>query len=82
MACGAPVIATRTGAIPEYAQDAAVLVEPADREALRDALRRLLSDRALRDELCRKGPERAKLYRWERSAQIMTELLGEAARCA
>jgi glycosyltransferase involved in cell wall biosynthesis len=82
MACGAPVIATRTGAIPEYAKDAAVIVEPADREALRDALRRLLSDGTLRDELRQRGPERAKLYRWDRSAQVMTELLAEAARCA
>ena len=38
MACGAPVIATRTGAIPEYADGAALLVDPGDRDALRDAL--------------------------------------------
>ena len=43
MACGAPVIATRTGAIPEYADGAALLVDPGDRDALRDALIRMLS---------------------------------------
>ena len=75
MACGAPVIATRTGAIPDYAGDAAILI---DRDELRDALVRLLRDAGLRRELRARGPERAKLFRWERSAELMTELL----RCA
>ena len=75
MACGAPVIATRTGAIPDYAGDAAILIE---RDDLGGALTRLLRDAGLRRELRARGPERAKLYRWERSAALMTELL----RCA
>jgi len=82
MACGAPVIATRTGAIPEYAADAALLVEPADKDALREAITRLLGDPALRDELRGRGIERASHYRWDASARTMTELLVEAARCA
>ncbi len=80
MACGAPVIATRTGAIPEYAEGAALLVLPGDRDGLRAALVRLLGDRGLRRDLRAIGPERAKGYRWERSAALMTELLAEAAR--
>lgn len=81
MACGAPVIATRTGAIPEYAADAAVLVAPADRDALRDALSRLLADAVLRRELRARGPQRARLHRWDRSARLMQDLLGEVLRC-
>jgi len=80
MACGAPVVATRVGAIPEFAGDAARLVDPGDREALRDALLRLLRDAALRRELRARGPERARRYRWETSALTMTRLLVEAAR--
>ena len=75
MACGAPVIATRTGAIPEFAGDAAVLVDPGDRDALRASLIRLLGDADLRRDLRTRGPERAKLYDWNRSATLMTELL-------
>ncbi|HEV7921169.1 MAG TPA: glycosyltransferase family 1 protein [Thermoanaerobaculia bacterium] len=81
MACGAPVVATRTGAIPEYGEEAALLVEPGDRDALREALTRALGSRRLRDELRAAGPLRAGGYRWERSAQLMRELLAEAARC-
>lgn len=75
LACGAPVIATRTGAIPEFSADAALLVDPGDRDALRDALVRVLRDPSLRRELRARGPERAKLYRWDRSAELMMELL-------
>jgi len=82
MACGAPVIATHTGAIAEYAGDAAVIVAPGDRDALRDAIARLIRDRALRDELRGRGPERAARYRWTTSAETMTALLMEAAGCA
>ena len=80
LACGAPVIATRTGAIPEYAGDAALLVEPGDGDALRQSMLRLSRDRSLRDDLRTRGPERARLYRWDASANTMAGLLREATR--
>lgn len=80
LACGTPVIATRTGAISEFAGDAALLVDPGDRDGLRDALARVLRDTPLRRELRARGPERAALYRWDRSAALMDELLDEVAQ--
>jgi glycosyltransferase involved in cell wall biosynthesis len=80
MACGAPVVATRTGAIGDYAKDAALLVDPGDVPALREALARIVRDGVLRRELRVRGAERAKLFTWDRSAELMTELLAEAAR--
>jgi glycosyltransferase involved in cell wall biosynthesis len=80
MACGAPVVATRVGAIPEFAGDAALLIDPGDRDALREALLRVLREPALRRELRARGPERARRYRWETSAATMTRLLEDAAR--
>jgi len=75
MACGAPVIATRTGAIAEYAEGAALLIAPGDGDALRDALLRVTRDASLRAELRARGPERARSWRWERAASVMNELL-------
>ena len=75
MACGAPVIATRTGAIHEYAEGTALLIEPGDRDALRAALARAVRDAKLRAELRARGPERAQSWRWERGASAMSDLL-------
>jgi glycosyltransferase involved in cell wall biosynthesis len=80
MACGAPTIATRTGAIPEYADGAALLIAPGDRDALREAMLRVAGDGALRRELRARGPDRAKLHRWDRSAALMQQLFVEATR--
>jgi alpha-1,3-rhamnosyl/mannosyltransferase len=80
LASGAPVIAARTGAIPDYATGAAVLFEPGDREAMREALVRVIGEPAWRRELRERGPDRARLYSWAASARTMTELLAEAAR--
>ncbi len=82
MACGAPVIATRTGAIPEFAEGAAVLIPPGDRDALRAALVRVIGDGALRRDLRTLGPARARAWGWERGATAMMRLLDEAVRCA
>ena len=79
MACGAPVIATRTGAIPEFAEGAALLIEPGDGEALRNALTRVLGDAGLRSELRARGPERARAWTWDRGARTMTELINACA---
>lgn len=80
MACGAPVIATRTGAIPEFAEDAAVLIPPSDYDALREALVRVIRDAELRRELRIAGPARASAWSWDRGASAMRTLLAEAVR--
>ena len=59
MAHSIPVIATRTGGLPELLEGGAgVLVPPADPDALADALERLLGSAALRAELGRAGRRR------------------------
>ena len=51
MASGTPLVASRTGALPEVTGDAALLVEPGDPEELAAALRDLLDSPAERDRL-------------------------------
>jgi glycosyltransferase involved in cell wall biosynthesis len=80
LASGAPVIATKTGAIPDYASGAALLFDPGDRNALREALLRVIGEPSLRAELRERGPLRARQYSWDASGRMMTELLAEAAR--
>ena len=79
MACGAPVVAARGGALPDTVGDAALLVAPGDADGLRDAIARILRDESLARDLSARGIARARLFRWDTSAARMAELLREAA---
>ena len=58
MACGVPVVASRSGEIPHVVGDAGVLVPEGDAAALRAALERLAADADARARLARAGRER------------------------
>ena len=81
MACGTPVITSNTSSLPEVAGDAAILVDPENVEAIVEAMRRVLADRALAAELQAKGLERAKQFTWERTARetiaVYEKVLGQ-----
>lgn len=68
MACGTPVIASCTTAIPEVAGAAAILVEPTDTNALTGAMRVVAGDAATRGRLRELGPRRAAEFSWGRAA--------------
>ncbi len=70
MACGVPVVTSRTTSIPEVAGDAAVLVEPSSTEELSAALGRVLVDRAWNQELRAKGLRHAAIFSWEQTARL------------
>jgi len=80
MARGVPVATSRRSAIPEVAGDAALLVDPEDVEELAAALNRLAGDEALRQDLARRGRERAAEFTWEsaveRTWNVYAELVG------
>jgi len=69
MACGTPVICSNTSSLLEVAGQAAVLVDPLNVGALTEALRRVLTDEALRAELRAKGLERAAQFTWKETAR-------------
>lgn len=69
MARGVPVVSSRRSAIPEVAGDAALLVDPEDVEELGTALSRLAGDEGLRQDLARKGRERAAEFTWEAAVE-------------
>jgi alpha-1,3-rhamnosyl/mannosyltransferase len=77
--CRAAVLAGDRTSLPEVAGDAAVLVNPDDTEAVRDGLRRLLEDEALRAELIARGAERVTGYTWERVADAAAGVFEAAA---
>jgi glycosyltransferase involved in cell wall biosynthesis len=55
MLMGTPVLASTTGSLPEVAGDAALLVDPYDVDAIREAIRTLEADADLRSDLAARG---------------------------
>jgi len=72
MRAGVPVVATAVGGTPGLAGDAAVLVPPADPQALAHAVVRLARDPAERARLAALGRERART--WPDAAQCLDRL--------
>ena len=81
MSAGLPVVATRTGGIPELVHNDhnGFLVPPGDSLALADALERLGLDMALRERLGHAG--RDTILRDFDQEQCVTNLVGLIQRC-
>lgn len=69
MACGAPVVASSAGALPEVVGGAAVQIAPGDVDGWSRALSRVASDDSLAAGLRAAGPRRARAFTWERCAR-------------
>jgi glycosyltransferase involved in cell wall biosynthesis len=75
MACGTPVITSRSSSLPEVTGEAAVYVDPENTEELACALDRIAADSALRRSLSTRGLARAAEFTWDRTAQCVLECL-------
>jgi glycosyltransferase involved in cell wall biosynthesis len=69
MAAGAPVVASRAGAIPEVAGDAALLVDAERPDQIAEAIESVLGDAALRAGMTARGRARAREFTWEAVAR-------------
>ncbi len=69
MACGTPTVTSTASSLPQIAGDAALSVCPEDVGAWADALQRVLSSAALRQELRAQGIARAAQFTWEETAR-------------
>lgn len=65
MQCGTPVITSNVSSLPEVAGDAAILIDPLDKDALIQAFLTLYKDPELRQTLIQKGQEQAKKFSWD-----------------
>jgi glycosyltransferase involved in cell wall biosynthesis len=80
MACGCPVVAADTGALPEVCGDAAILLDPDDRAAWLDAITMLATDAHRVGVLREAGLARARSFTWNRTASSMLDLYRRTAR--
>ena len=71
MSAGVPVIAASRGSLPEVVQDAGALIDPADTDALTDALERAAFDQNWARQAAQAGLERARAFTWAQAAQTL-----------
>ncbi len=69
MACGTPVIASSTTALPEAVAGAGILVDPVDIPALTAAIIDVVTDNDIAAELRAKGRQRVEKLSWRLAAQ-------------
>jgi len=80
MACGTPVVTSNRSALPEVVGDAGLLVDPYDTAAICGGLADLLEHQDRRDELARRGLDRARRFTWGQVAEQTVRVYGSVVR--
>jgi glycosyltransferase involved in cell wall biosynthesis len=75
MACGAPVIASNTTALPEILGDAALLIDPKDPVEISNAMQKIIEDRIFANTLRERGLQLTKNFTWDQAARKIKSLL-------
>ena len=80
MACGAPVITSRTPALMETVGNAARLVDPKDIGDIAQAMTEMLSDQKTREHYAELGKVHVKQFSWEQTALKTLDVYREVLR--
>lgn len=75
--CGVPVLTSNGSSLPEIGGDGAWYVDPYSEESICEGLMQLLQDVSLRQKLVERGYENVKRFSWERSANVLNEIVEE-----
>lgn len=73
MQCGLPVICSNCTSIPEVIGDCGIQINPHNDDEMVLAMEKMYFDKEFRSSCVEKGLERAKMFTWEKCADIMTE---------
>lgn len=79
MACGCPPVVSNTGALPEIAGDAGLIIDPFNPSEMADALEQIWTDDRLHEDLVNRSLARARAFTWERCARETLEALNQFA---
>ncbi len=69
MSCGVPVITSNVTSMPEAAGDAGLWVDPLSGSEISAAMKRLVEDKSLREDLISKGRIQLKKFSWDLTAE-------------
>ena len=78
-ACGIPVACAKAGALPEMVGNHALYFDPDDINATAEAIEKIITDKALREELLSGSIEWANRFSWKKTAQRTMEVISSVA---
>lgn len=76
--CATPVLASNNSSLPEIAGHGALLVDPFSDQDMTMAIRRIVEDQPLRQELVQKGLENVRRFSWAKTAAVVLATLERA----
>jgi glycosyltransferase involved in cell wall biosynthesis len=79
MSCGCPVVVSSAASLPSVCGDAAIYCDPRSSVSVAEAVRQVVSDRALQDRLRVLGRQQASKFTWPASARAFLALIHEVA---
>ena len=77
MACGIPTIVSNTSSLPEVVGNGAIMADPYSIDELSFAIRKVLEDRDLRENLVKEGLKQVKKFYWEKTAEKVLKIFKE-----
>jgi len=69
MSCKTPVITSNLTSIPEVTADAAILIDPFNKDDLKEALLKVLNSSSIKEELSEKGYKKSLEFSWKYTAE-------------
>lgn len=79
MSMGCPVILSDIPVFREIFGNAACYVDPVEPVSISVGILKVLNDKTYKDELIRRGLERARMFSWERSAETLAGIINSIA---
>jgi glycosyltransferase involved in cell wall biosynthesis len=79
LAMGRPVVASRTGALPEVVGELGLLCDPYSPADIASALTRVVGDAAWRERVRQEGPAHARRLSWDRTSEQLLALCRQVA---
>jgi len=79
MASGTPVVASKTGSLPEVLNNSAIFVDPFDTRNIAEGIEMVLRDDQLRNQLSEKGREHASAFTYDRMGQELVNVYSKIA---
>lgn len=79
MSCGCPTLVSNVASMPEVCGDASLYFDPANDDAMADAIRKVVANPQMKKQLIERGFERVKQFDWKKTAEHHLRLFEEVS---